>query len=180
VKDIIDTSFTDQEGFTANYILRYERPIADSNYKLKYAYLVTDKKNTIEVTDNNLRFVKLVFPITYKGTWEGNKYITATNTNDPNNFYSGWLYKYLDYDKPLTLDSTSFEKTITIVQNNILEGDTSVNTPTVLTDYSFSRERYARNIGLVEKNVASIKKDFAISNGKRRGFIMRMQAINYN
>lgn len=179
IKEIIDTAFTDLQGRKNNYVIRYYKSHIDSNYEFRNVFYVNNNESTIEVVDGNLRFVKLIFPITFKGSWEGNKYISSTNTSDPNNWYLNWLYKYENFDKPLQLDSLQFAKTVTVLQNNFQDGDTS-GANTLFADFSYSREQYARNIGLVAKDIAKINKDQAISNGKRKGFIVKMQAIAHN
>jgi hypothetical protein len=181
IKDEIDSSFKDLEGRANNYVIRSEKLTLDSPYIFKYAYYVNQNNNTYEVVDNNLRFVKLVFPISLKNNWEGNKYIFSPVSSNPNYWLNNWLYKYTEYDVPLILDSLRFDKTLTVLQEDESSnnGDTSASNP-VLTDYIYSREQYARNVGLVQKDITRINKDPAISFGKRRGFRVKMQAIKFN
>jgi hypothetical protein len=179
LKDVVDSSFQDLQNRKNHYVIRYYKPHIDSIYRFQYLYYVTDADKTIEVVDNNVRFVKLVLPITFKGSWEGNKYVTSTNSSDPLNWYLNWNYRYTDFDKPLKLDSIKFDKTLTVLQENFLDGDTS-DANTNFADFTYSREQYARNVGLVQKDIARINKDFAISTGKRKGFIVKMQAIKHN
>ena len=50
---------------------------------------------------------------------------------------------------------------------------------TGFAEYTYSSEKYAKDIGLVNKEMMLIKKDLAIGGGKRRGFALKMNCIAY-
>ncbi|MFM2387381.1 MAG: hypothetical protein RL660_2138 [Bacteroidota bacterium] len=121
--------------------------------------------------------IKLVFPVSYTGVWNGNSYI-ATSSSDFS-WLSDWRYKYSSIGAPFQVnDTTSYASTITVDQRNNAEGDTAI-TNTNFGAYTFAKEVYAQNVGLVYRKLVRWKKDPAIGGGKRRGYAIELKAIDH-
>jgi hypothetical protein len=85
--------------------------------------------------ENNMRFVKLIFPLVVGKTWNGN----IANTNPQ----LAQTYTMINVFRPFSYDSQSFPKTVTVVQYN----DSSA------IGSHYSGEVYANEIGLVYKEI---------------------------
>ena len=85
--------------------------------------------------ENNVRFVKLVFPFAVGKSWDGN---ISDPTNDPEKYYT-----MTNVRRPFTYDSHSYPRTVSVIQYN----DSSA------IGSDFSEEVYADGTGLVYKEI---------------------------
>jgi hypothetical protein len=91
--------------------------------------------------ENNVRYVKLVFPFQVGKSWDGN---ISDPVNDPQNYYTMTNVK-----RPYSYDSLSYPSTVSVVQFN----DSSA------LDNNYSVEVYAADRGLVYKEIKIYKYD---------------------
>lgn len=157
LKDTVTNNFTDIQG---NETYRIERYKKTATQDWLFQKLITRKiyNNRAEEFIDNKRYVRLVFPPTLQSTWNGNLY----------NDLGEWRHEVKELDAPLTIGSNQLDSTIAINQYN------EVN----LIREDIYDETYAKNIGLVIKEVKAIDKD--ISTGRtRRGFTYRMELESY-
>lgn len=92
-------------------------------------------------TDNNIRYLKLVFPVTEGRQWDGNIY----NTQDKD------IYWIKSLGQPFQLGNQSFEKTLFVEQAS----DT-----VDLTKRDVRYEIYAYNTGLIYKKSSRVSLNF--------------------
>ncbi len=98
-----------------------------------------------ERLEGNLRFLKLVFP-TFEGEqWKGNSYIDTEDAQFVG--YNDWLYRITEVDAPKTVGATSYDKSLTVVQNDFSN----------LQQKIYAEEVYAEGIGLVFKEYQDLK-----------------------
>jgi hypothetical protein len=112
---------------------------ADENAAWTYedtwsAYL---SNNEAVVREQNISFVKLLFPIKEGNSWDGNKY---NNEGEDE-------YLIENTDVPVALGGTAFDKTLTVTQE-------TNDDPIVFTD--MRKEIYARNAGLIYKEIMQL------------------------
>ena len=88
-------------------------------------------------SENGLTFVKIQFPVKERSRWDGNLYNTLGER----------FFEIKDVDKLLTLGAFTFDKTLTVVQQN----------DSTLLSLRKSQETYARNIGLIRREQTSIQ-----------------------
>jgi hypothetical protein len=155
-KDVVDAAVTDNLGRPSWRIVRYLNDTAAKGvWAPDITYLVTISTNTLEVVENNLRFLKLKAPVLNDYTWKGNSYI---NTNPPANpnvdpdytYFDNWDYTYANVGESFTSSITPVENTITINQRDEILG-----TPNNIDAYSernLSQEVYGKGIGLIYKS----------------------------
>lgn len=148
IKDIVDSTFLDNEGRTSYRIERYRRdslniPWINAIPDIVYYATLTSKK--VEVVEDGLRFIKLIFPPLLNRKWNGNIYIYPDPNDDKVSWYDGWNYEYTSVGDPLTMGNLSFGSSLTVSQIN----DTIQN----LVNGRFSVEQYAKNVGLVYKKI---------------------------
>jgi hypothetical protein len=155
-KDVVDAAITDNLGRPSWRIIRYLNDTAAlGTWTPDITYLVTVSTNTLEVVENNLRFLKLKAPVANDYTWKGNAYINTQPPANPNNepdysYFDNWDYTYADVDQPFTPFTTPVSNTITVNQRDEILG-----TPGNVDSYSernFSLEVYGKGIGLIYKN----------------------------
>jgi len=153
LKDTVTNTFTDAQGNEAYRIERYKKT---GTQDWVFQKVITRKiiSNRAEEFIDNKRYVRLVFPQTLQSTWNGNLY----------NDLGEWRHEVKDLDVPLTIGTKQLDSTIAIHQYN------EVN----LIREDIYDETYARNIGLVFKEVKAVDKN--ISSGViTRGFKYKME-----
>jgi hypothetical protein len=89
-RDTVDAQFTDAMGRTSYRITRFMQDLAKTKPAFSSGtYFATPTQNTVEVNENNFRYVKLTTPVKQDATWKGNLYLRT----DP---YEG-MYKFTNY-----------------------------------------------------------------------------------
>lgn len=102
------------------------------------------QSNFITKNEDNLRFVKIQFPINPTTSWKGNKYIdTSIKT-----IYSDWNYGYVNLFQPYRLGINQFENTVTVIQY----ADSNAIEKTLFY------EIYAKNVGLIYAEYQKLEK----------------------
>ena len=135
----IESKFVDNEGRDAQRIERLKRNSDTANWRIEDVWFANLTANTAEKVEENVRFVKLNFPLKLNKTWDGNNF----NTEDAQN------YEIAALNEPYTINGMSFDSTVTVLQKDFI---TVVN-----EDYAF--EVYAKNVGLVHKKYTSTELD---------------------
>jgi hypothetical protein len=183
-KDVVEAAITDGLGRPAWRVVRYLRDTAGlTPWKENITYMVVGTSESLEIIENNLRFVKIKLPIRQDFSWKGNSYIN-TSTTDPTwifKFYENWDYTYDKVGFPYTSFSKEIPNTITINQ-----ADNTLGLPGVKTVYSeriFSKEVYAKDIGLIYRDFLYWTFQPQTTNyphGYYQGFGIKMQMIEHN
>ena len=137
---------TGKENFIIERFIRYNQ---------NDPWEVTDVWNTfmsetqVERVEENLRFIKMVFPVSEGISWNGNAFFkdtTLTLAGEVIDFYKHWSqeYEYTGVDLPEMINNIEYDSVSTIVQS--APSENKVN-------HRYSIEKYARNIGLVYKEL---------------------------
>ncbi len=130
-KETITENFIDAEGKPAQKLARYYRR-SDTNdwVSANTSIWVVSRDNLrAEKVQENVRFVKLVFPLSANSLWDGNMF----NNLGRNNYFVDY------YDQPATVNGIYYDKTLKVRR------DSSVNAIEEIRQF----EIYARNIGLI-------------------------------
>ena len=148
IQDIVDAKITDNLGRDAYRIRRMIRSNTDTTQWTDAAsYLIVPNQHSLEVIDNNLRFIKLQEPIKNDFTWKGNNYIN-TYTDANLQYLDAWDYTYQGVAAPFTIpDATSFPETITVKEKDDVLGNPGDKTFFWEIDHSLAV--YAKGKGLV-------------------------------
>ncbi len=170
-KDVVEAAITDNLGRPSWRVVRYLRASASTNeadWRPSMAYMVTPTREVLEVIENNQRFQKLRLPVSNGISWKGNAHIDTYNDFEMR-FLDGWDYTYENVGGTFTdSGTTAIPNTITINQVDI-EGN--VGNPTApIIQKLFSQEVYARNVGLVYKNL--VKWEYQASFEVRRCYYL--------
>jgi hypothetical protein len=153
LKDSVTSTYLDGLGEEVYRIERYKK---ENSGNWKFQKVISRKiiNNRAEEILDNKKYVRLVFPTKLYSSWNGNTY----------NDLDRWPHEVTRIDEPLTLSNLNLDSTLTVQQYeeiNLIREDI----------YS---EIYAKNIGLIVKEVKAIDKD--ISSGRtKKGYQYKMQ-----
>lgn len=142
LKELIESTFTDNAGRPAQRIERYVRhyndtiPYANLPWVLSRVWVAQQTTTTYERVEENVRFVRLKFPPSEGHRWNGNGFNTLGNQE----------YEYMFVDQPFVINAYAFDSTLLVLQ----ELDTN------RLYYKIYTERYARNVGLIERQVLDV------------------------
>lgn len=176
LKDVVESEFTDNAGRKSFLIHRYKRQDTSYSWSEHHTYYCVENAYNIEVVEDNLRFIKMVFPVKVNTRWDGNVYLPA-NLITEYKWLSGWEYKYVNINEPFNTGFLNFENTVTINHVDVVVGD-SLDMGNY-SERTFSRERYAKNAGLITREV--VYWDYQSETTKyRKGFMIIYRAKNYN
>lgn len=143
VKEILESYFIDNEGRTAIRVERYRRDYNDSiainaiPWHLSRIWSFTRTTERGEKTEENIRYVRLTFPVKKEERWNGNAF----------NNQQEWNYKYTATDVPYSLNNMNFDSTLVVQQLYRVNG----------LEHREYVERYAKHVGLIEKTVIDVK-----------------------
>ncbi len=155
VQDVVDTLITDNLGRPSWRIFRY---ITDTAYSQPWAnletYFITPTVQTVEVVENNLRFIKLSLPLSNGFSWPGNTYIDTNNSDTSAlfdaSYFNGWNYSYDSIGSPYNVIAGNIPNTLIVRQDDEYGGDSTNSLVISYRYYSF--EVYAKGIGLIYKD----------------------------
>jgi hypothetical protein len=176
-KDSVEESFIDNSGRPSWRVVRY---LSDTTGTLPWTasetYSVTPSVQTIEVQENNLRYIKLAFPMDEGFSWTGNTYLPYNPFQDFFAFSDDshlslelWDYAYQNVNKPFALGNHVYDSTATVLQVN-----DSINVPITDPNSFASRtywaETYAKNVGLIYRHTELWEYQPPTPNGTQSGY----------
>ena len=130
------SGFFDAEGEWAYRISRYRRLSDTLPWDFMNLWTAKITNTSAQRVEDNIRFVKLSFPINERKTWNGNAF----------NYYIEEDYSYADIHQPFSLGGFSFDSTVNVIQN-----DFTSNVNRILKN-----EIYANHVGMVYKRQDSL------------------------
>jgi len=187
-KHVVDALMPDGLGRPSYRVYRFTRDTAGLQpWVSAGSYFITQQDVTTEVIENNMRFVKLVYPIANGHTWKGNEFLADNPFKSLYSFendddIADWDYTYDNTDETIALNGQTIEHVLTV------DGvDRSFNVPvTNTTGYGsidFMQDKYAKGIGLVYQEF--IMWDYQPPNGVnssgfKTGFGVKRSMIAHN
>ncbi len=180
-KDVIDSPFTDNLGRPSWRVIRYLSDTAASKaWVPALTYMITPTRETMEVMENNLRYIKLTLPITNGFSWQGNSYIDTRPINPDLVYLAGWNYTYDSVGDSYSVLAGTIPNTLIVQQMN--ETDLG-GSDTLFSSVNFSQEVYAKGIGMIYKNTVNWiyqPPNIGTPVGSTTGFGIRMSMIDHN
>ncbi len=155
IKELISESFADDVGQLAVKVERYYRHFGNEPWILMDVWVQKRTTTAAERVEENVRFIKLEFPIAEGGTWQGNAY----------NGLGDWQYKYENVNQPVDIGELEFDKALKVNQLY------SIN----LIEENIAYEIYALGVGMVAKQFTDVE----YQNGIPAGVDLRYRAIQY-
>lgn len=190
-KDSVESATTDNSGRPSWIVVRYLDDTAGAGpWIVNETYLVTPSNGTIEVLENNLRFIKLAFPMNEGFNWTGNTYLPYAPFQDFFDYSDDshlslqlWNYTWHNVNKPFQTINQTYDSTATVLQVN-----DSINVPITDPNSFASRtywsETYAKNIGMVYRRTELWEYQPPTPNGTQAGykigFELTMRMVDHN
>ncbi|HKR03611.1 MAG TPA: hypothetical protein VJY62_03170, partial [Bacteroidia bacterium] len=132
IKEVIESTFIDNEGRQTLRMERYRRTDESQPWVIFKVWSANLTSISAEKKEDNIIYVKLVFPVLSNKKWNGNV------KNDLGN----QEYQYASVNSPVSFNSFSFDSALTVLQNDFDDAITA-------KDYEI--EKYAAGIGMFFK-----------------------------
>ncbi len=140
IKEVVGESFTDEEGDEARKLRRYYRDNDSLPWAVKDVWAIKRTAVNAEVVEENDRYVKMAFAISYDKDWDCN----ALNNESGVTCYYERIYM------PFTAGGFTHDSTVTVEHENFKS----------FIDYRRSYEVFASNVG----RIYSVRKNLTIDN----------------
>jgi len=182
VREEVADSFPDNEGRILYRIDRYERKDDNEEWRIKDVWTATVTDRQAERTEENLRFIKLVFPASENtNPWDGNKYIDENTVISVEGesiiIFKNWLYEYRSIGESENIGGFTFDEVATVYQADEQN----------LIELRRSFEQYARGVGLVYRQISILDTQCTVAcadstweQKAEKGFIVRQTIRDYN
>ncbi len=131
LKETVSEIMLDNQGDTVFRINRFTKSDTLEDYVIKDIWTVKKTNRSIEVVEENERFIKMVFPLNEYLYWNGN----AFNGREPQEYYIEKIHENHN------LNDNIFDSTVTVIQNFT----------TNQIEYESAKEVYANETGLIYK-----------------------------
>ncbi len=146
---------------------------ADSNasWGTPYGTYGLRTKTNLQVVENDIRFIKLVFPPEQQESWNGNLYVPTTGAYTT---YSGWNYHYTNVDTDVIINGQTYSHAAVVSEVN---NNSSLISKTVRT------EIYAPNVGMIYQEWEALTKQNVTTTwdtGAESGYSIHMWALAHN
>jgi len=192
-KQVVDAQFPDGLGRPSYRILRFIRDTAGTQpWTSAGTYFITPTTKTVEVIENNLRFVKMVLPIKQDYTWKGNQYLP----DDPfspvfdfkvNTGLELWDYTYTSLDGTESIKNQTYNNVLTMDAindaANMDPSTSSVADPNGSGYVSRLEDKYAKGLGLIYEEFIMWEyqpPNAANPSGAKIGFGVKRSIIDHN
>jgi len=142
IKEEIDSIFPDGSGRPTQRVVRYKRADSTKPWLVEKVWSANLTSLNAQRDEDNIIYVRLIFPVKLNATWNGNAYNTINN-ND------GSSYQYTSVDQPFTWNNTKFDSTLVVIE------DSTQN----FVSHRFYMERYARNVGRIYRKYIDLESD---------------------
>lgn len=142
IKELIESTYADNAGRPTQRLERYIRYYNDSvsidslPWTIARVWNMTRTNTDLERMEENQRYVRLRFPPRDGLSWDGNIY----------NALGSWEYTCTDVDVPFSSAPLQWDSTLQVIQKD----------ETNLINRRYYAERYARNVGLIEKQIIDV------------------------
>jgi hypothetical protein len=181
-KDSVEDSITDASGRPTWLVTRYLSDTAGlTGWYPNLSYSVTPSTQRIELVEDNLRFVKLAWPISQGFSWSGNSYLPYApyqdffDYNDDANLALGnWNYTYQQVDQPFSAGGLSYDSTLTVLQMND-SINVPINDPNSFASRTYWSETYAKHVGLVYRHTEMWEYQPPTPDGTQAGYKIGFQ-----
>ncbi len=129
----VESIFDDNEGRPTFRLERYVRNVVGEPWTIYKVWTANRTIAQVEKKEDNITYIKLLFPVEKNLSWDGNiKNIAANQKED---------YRITSFNEPLNLGSIYFDSTLTVTQ----EDDSS------FIENIYHAEVYAKGIGMIYK-----------------------------
>ncbi len=143
LRELVADTLSDNTGQLRYMIERYERPNDSAAWQLKQIWTAARTATQAIRTENNLRFLKLVFPFDRRSQWNGNLWIDQYQeieiAGERIRPFVNWNYAVDSLDVAAQIGSFAFDSVLVVTEVD----------ETNAIERRLSRVRYAKHLGLV-------------------------------
>ena len=144
-KEVVEDSITDNLGRASFRVVRYLNDTTGTGeWVPSIAFMVTPTSSgSIEVVENNLRFIKMVNPVQDGLFWKGNVYIDTKSDTSQVPYLDGWDYVYDSTGLPYNVLAGTIPEAVVVHEADEVTGlgdNTFIKT-------IFSEEVFGKKIG---------------------------------
>lgn len=129
LKEVVASFFTETDGKESLRIERYRREKDTQNWAIDSVFLAKKEIDKALKSENNVTYVKLIFPVSEGLKWNGNAYNSLENDT----------YEIKKLNQSFQTNGQNFPKTLTVIQQN----------DSTLVDLKRIIEVYAEGVGLI-------------------------------
>lgn len=142
LKELVESIFIDNSGRPTMRIERYKKmynpvvPYDSMSWVISDVWTANRTTTTAEKVEENIRYIKLAFPVAKGKKWNGNAFNTLGEKE----------YETMSIDKPETINNLPFDSVITVRQYQQIN----------IIEYINEEEKFAKHIGLIYKRRDSL------------------------
>jgi hypothetical protein len=136
LKETITERFMDNQGDSSYRIERVWKSNILDSYVIKDIWYTSIYPSRADKIEENVRFTKLVFPVSIEKRWNGNAFNTVEK----------WDYKYDSLHLSKTINGLQFDSTVRVQQSNVINP----------FQEKVAAEIYANHIGMIQKSYKNI------------------------
>lgn len=183
---VVDT-LRDNTGQLIYLVERSERRSDTSAWQLKNVWSAARTTNQAVRTEDNLRFLRLIFPMDERSDWDGNRWIDPQTelvvAGESLRPFSGWRYRVDSLDVSLAVGAFVFDSALVVTETDEEN----------LFERRFSKAVYAKKLGLVRREQWFLDSQYCNRNPAppdcatkpweekaERGFIVKMIVFDFN
>ena len=149
IKELIADTFRDNAGRLNARIEIYKKYNLTDAYQIDRVWYAYRSKTSYERIEDDIRYVKLIFPPAVGRTWNGNQYVPFSDVDGQRyDYLKDWSYQYTSFDVPMDVTTLHFDFTATVEEVN----DEN------LIDKKLSVVTYAKDVGIIKKEFWLINK----------------------
>lgn len=144
IKEVQRSFFSDNEGRRSVRIERYRKnfnpsiPYSQQSWTFSDVWYATRTTTGMEKVEEDVRYLRLTFPVKVEETWDGNSM----------NVMENWPYEYISAHEREGVNNLAFDSVATIQQINYND----------LVTTKYGLEKYAAGVGLVYKKLILLGK----------------------
>ena len=179
-EEVVDT-LSDNNGETLFKIERYQRSADTLPWLVTKVFTASIQDDKAVQTEDNLRFIKIVFPAKKNATWDGNVHFNSslivTVAGESLEMFKDWVYKIESTDEQETIGDLTFGEVLTVQ-----EADNEN-----LIELRRSKVKYSKGIGLIYRELWILDTQcIEQCDGQtweekaEKGFILKQQIIAHN
>lgn len=179
VREIIVDTLHDNTNAVVYRIERFERKSPQEAWQIKRVYTASRSETQAFRTEENLKLIKLVFPVRSGRDWKSTVFIPDNTIvsirGESVELFKSWESKILSTNEAETINGLEFPAVTTVSHadsDNLLEK-------------RFVLEKYAKGVGLVYRELwildtQKIESEASWEVKAEKGFIIRQRITNFN
>ena len=159
LKELIASEYIDSAGHLSHRIERFWKTDSTSLYQIKDVWIGTLTNTSAQKVEENLRYVKMIFPIKTGEYWNGNSY----------NGLNEWEYEYDSIHMSYHINNIEFDSTVKVINRDKYNA----------VEYENAYEIYSKNIGLIYKKYIDLSINLYNIKDVNEGVELEMKMINH-